>query len=133
MVPHCGLKSAHIIPDSDKRGSPIVSHGLSLCEIHHAVFDQNILGVDPDCVVHIRKDILEEKDGPMLKHGLQELEPVQADASAAPCGPTGQGTPRGAVPAIQGDIVEKTADPEVRSRPLYSLPRGAGSVGRYWV
>jgi putative restriction endonuclease len=30
--------------------------------------------VDPDCVVHVRRDVLEEHDGPMLRHGLQETQ-----------------------------------------------------------
>ena len=66
------LDAAHIIPDS-KGGKPEISNGLSLCRIHHGAYDQNILGIDPDYRVHINKDILEEKDGPMLKHGLQEM------------------------------------------------------------
>lgn len=68
------LDAAHIIPDSDDRGTPIIPNGLSLCKIHHAAFDQNILGISPDYKVHIRDDILAEHDGPMLRHGLQELE-----------------------------------------------------------
>jgi putative restriction endonuclease len=31
------------------------------------------LEVDPDFKVHVRVDVLEEHDGPMLRHGLQEL------------------------------------------------------------
>lgn len=68
------LDAAHIIPDSDERGTPVVSNGLSLCKIHHAAYDQDILGIDPDYRVHIREDILRERDGPMLKHGIQELD-----------------------------------------------------------
>jgi len=68
------LDAAHIIRDSDDRGTPIIPNGLSLCKIHHAAFDQNILGISPDYKVHIRDDILAEHDGPMLRHGLQELE-----------------------------------------------------------
>ncbi|MDX9898727.1 MAG: HNH endonuclease [Spirochaetia bacterium] len=67
------LDAAHIIADSDDRGFPVVQNGLSLCKIHHAAYDQNILGVDSDYRVHVREDILLEKDGPMLKHGIQEL------------------------------------------------------------
>ncbi|GII02806.1 HNH endonuclease [Planobispora takensis] len=67
------LDAAHIIPDRDPRGVPAVSNGLALCKIHHAAYDQNILGVRPDCVIEVRADILEEIDGPMLKHGLQEM------------------------------------------------------------
>jgi putative restriction endonuclease len=67
------LEAAHIIPDADERGEPEVSNGLSLCKLHHAAFDQKILGIRPDYVAEIRLDILKEVDGPMLKHGLQEM------------------------------------------------------------
>ncbi len=68
------LDAAHIIPDKELRGEPVVQNGLSLCKIHHAAFDQNILGITPDYRIKIREDILEETDGPMLKHGIQSLE-----------------------------------------------------------
>ncbi|MFC0028685.1 HNH endonuclease [Micromonospora chaiyaphumensis] len=67
------LEAAHIIPDGQPRGEPIVPNGLSLCKIHHATFDQGILGIRPDHVVEVRKDILAEVDGPMLRHGIQEM------------------------------------------------------------
>lgn len=67
------LDAAHIIGDRQNRGDPVVPNGLALCKIHHAAFDTNILGVRPDHVIEIRSDILEEVDGPMLRHGLQEL------------------------------------------------------------
>lgn len=66
------LDAAHILSDRHEKGLPLVSNGLSLCKIHHAAFDLNILGIRPDLVVEIREDILLEKDGPMLKHGLQD-------------------------------------------------------------
>ena len=64
------LDAAHIIPDNELRGEPHVANGLSLCKIHHAAFDHNIIGISPDYVVRVRDDILQEEDGPMLKHGL---------------------------------------------------------------
>lgn len=66
------LDAAHIIPDSEEDGIASVQNGMALCKIHHAAFDAKILGVSPTLVVHIREDILDEIDGPMLKHGLQE-------------------------------------------------------------
>ncbi|MFS8637772.1 MAG: HNH endonuclease, partial [Gemmatimonadota bacterium] len=60
------------IPDSEE-GKAIVSNGLALCKLHHAAFDRHILGVRPDLVVEVRRDILEEVDGPMLRYGLQQL------------------------------------------------------------
>ena len=66
------LEAAHIIPHAQE-GRPEVPNGLSLCKIHHGAYDLHILGIDPDYTVHINRDMLEEKDGPMLKHGFQEL------------------------------------------------------------
>ncbi len=68
------LDAAHIIPDSELGGDPIVPNGLCLCKIHHAAFDRNIFGISPDYEAHVRPDILLETDGPMLKHGLQEID-----------------------------------------------------------
>ena len=66
------LDAAHILPDSHPNGEPWVSNGLSLCKLHHAAFDANILGIRPDKVIEIREDILQEFDGPMLQYGLKE-------------------------------------------------------------
>jgi len=67
------LDAAHIIPDHDDRGLPEVPNGLTLCKIHHSAYDANILGISPDLLIHVRKDILREVDGPMLEHGLKGM------------------------------------------------------------
>lgn len=67
------LDAAHILEDHDQRGNPEVPNGLSLCKIHHGAYDAGILGIDADYQVHIRADVLEEVDGPMLQHGLQDM------------------------------------------------------------
>lgn len=67
------LDAAHILADRHPLGEPVVTNGLGLCKIHHSAFDARILGIDPDARVHVRQDILAEIDGPMLKHGLQEV------------------------------------------------------------
>lgn len=67
------LDAAHILPDRDPRGNPEIPNGLALCRIHHRAYDVGIVGVDPEHVVHLRPDVLDEVDGPMLLHGLQEL------------------------------------------------------------
>nr|WP_284711229.1 HNH endonuclease [Brevibacterium sp. XM4083] len=67
------LDAAHIVPDRDEGGIAAVTNGLAMCKIHHAAFDHNFLGIRPDSVVEIRHDLLKEVDGPMLRHGLQEL------------------------------------------------------------
>lgn len=68
------LDAAHIIPDKDEGSIPSVNNGLALCKIHHAAFDQHIIGVSPDYQIKVKEDVLREKDGPMLKHGIQELQ-----------------------------------------------------------
>jgi putative restriction endonuclease len=68
------LDAAHIIPDNEEMGDATVNNGLSLCKIHHAAFDQHIIGVTPDYQIKVKEDVLREKDGPMLKHGIQELQ-----------------------------------------------------------
>lgn len=74
------LDAAHIVPDSAGSaqapgldGAPTVDNGLALCKIHHSAYDQNMLGVRPDYTVQIALRLLEEKDGPMLRYGLQEM------------------------------------------------------------
>lgn len=67
------LDAAHIVPDSEE-WPPIVRNGMALCKLHHGAYDAFFLTVRPDYVVVVREDILKETDGPMLIHGLQELD-----------------------------------------------------------
>lgn len=67
------LDAAHIMPDAHALGVPAVSNGIALCKIHHTAYDQNFVGISPDYLVHVNNVLLKEKDGPMLKHGIQEM------------------------------------------------------------
>ena len=67
------LEAAHIIPDSDENSTTKVDNGISLCKIHHAAYDNELIGISPDYIVHVRKDLMSEIDGPMLKHGIQDM------------------------------------------------------------
>jgi putative restriction endonuclease len=67
------LDAAHIVPDGEELGVPTTVNGLALCKIHHAAYDQNMLGVSPDYTIHLDRGLLDEVDGPMLRHGLQEM------------------------------------------------------------
>lgn len=71
------LDAAHIISDSKPNGDPVVPNGIALCKIHHAAYDRNLMGIRPDYQVVINSELLEEVDGPMLKHGLQEMHGTQ--------------------------------------------------------
>ena len=67
------LDAAHIIPDSEPGGEPVVRNGLALCRLHHAAFDRFFLGVSPDRIIQVRPDILEESDGPTLQYAIQGI------------------------------------------------------------
>lgn len=67
------LDAAHIVPDSHPEGEPVVRNGLALCTLHHAAFDRAFLGLRPDYVLEVRPDILRERDGPTLRHAIQDL------------------------------------------------------------
>ncbi|MHB8438212.1 MAG: HNH endonuclease [Acidimicrobiales bacterium] len=71
------LDAAHIIPDGKPKGDPVVPNGLSLCKIHHAAYDVDLLGVRPDLIVEVAPRLLRESDGPMLTHGLQSMQGTQ--------------------------------------------------------
>lgn len=71
------LDAAHIMPDNEEEGLPLINNGLSLCKIHHSAFDNYIIGITPDYKIKVRQDILYETDGPMLKYGIQSLEGQQ--------------------------------------------------------
>ena len=68
------LEGAHITPDSDPNSSTKVNNGISLCTIHHSAYDAALLGIDTDFSIHVRADVMQESDGPMLKYGLQEMQ-----------------------------------------------------------
>jgi len=71
------LDAAHITPDSDAEGEPIVSNGVALCKLHHAAFDRFFFAIRPDYVIEVRPSILRESDGPMLVVGLQQIHGQQ--------------------------------------------------------
>ncbi|HYC36291.1 MAG TPA: HNH endonuclease [Usitatibacter sp.] len=67
------LDAAHLIPDANPEGDPLVTNGVALCALHHAAFDKYFIGIRPDYVIEIRPDLLDETDGPTLKHAIQGL------------------------------------------------------------
>jgi putative restriction endonuclease len=76
------LEAAHIVGDRETLGAPIVPNGIALCALHHAAFDAHLIAVRPDYQIEVRRDVLEESDGPMLIHGLQGFhgKPIRVPA-----------------------------------------------------
>jgi putative restriction endonuclease len=76
------LDAAHIVGDTEARGEPSVSNGLSLCSIHHRAFDQELVGISPDYEARVSRRLLEDEDGPMLNllkafHGQSIVVPTR--------------------------------------------------------
>ena len=72
------LDAAHIVSDRHPLGDPVVPNGLALCKIHHAAFDQNIIGINPlTTTIEVNANVLELVDGPMLRFGLQDVNGVE--------------------------------------------------------
>lgn len=67
------LDAAHITPDREAEGEPVVTNGVALCKLHHAAFDSFFFTIRPDYMIEVRPSILVETDGPMLVVGLQEI------------------------------------------------------------
>lgn len=65
------VQAAHIVEDVEEQGIAAVVNGLALCAIHHLAYDRNLMGIDPEGTVHIARRLLDERDGPMLREGLQ--------------------------------------------------------------
>lgn len=112
------LDAAHIIGDNKEHGLPIVENGLSLCKIHHAAYDANLLGISPDYIVHINRALMDEIDGPMLRHGLQR---------------DGQPTPDPPVPCVRSTVSRPTRR-AIRRVPRRRLrcPSPSGQSRRSW-
>ena len=66
------VQAAHIVEFASK-GLQEVTNGLALCAIHHLAYDRNLLGIDPTGVVHIARALRLQKDGPMLREGIQSF------------------------------------------------------------
>ncbi|MFO6452244.1 MULTISPECIES: HNH endonuclease [unclassified Aeromicrobium] len=70
---HSDLLDAAHIQEDGAGGRPVVTNGLSLCKMHHAAYDRKIVGITPSYEVRVNADVLQEVDGPMLRHGIQEF------------------------------------------------------------
>ena len=68
------LDAAHIVADADETlGQPIVTNGLPLSKLHHAAFDANLIGIDPDLRIHVSEVLLSMNDGPMFEQGIKAV------------------------------------------------------------
>ncbi len=67
------LEAAHIVPDREETGEPVVPNGLALCRLHHGVFDTDLMGIRPDGVIELSQSLLDTRDGPTLEHAVKSF------------------------------------------------------------
>jgi putative restriction endonuclease len=66
------LDAAHIMADAHELlGQPVIGNGIALSKIHHAAFDNHLIGIDPDGRVHVSERLLMLHDGPLLEQSLK--------------------------------------------------------------
>ena len=70
------IVAAHIIPHAEG-GEPVVQNGLCLSHLHHAAFDANLIGIDPDFRVHVSPHLLETNDNALVRANFQNLNRQQ--------------------------------------------------------
>lgn len=68
------LDAAHIMADRHEAlGQPVVPNGLPLSKVHHAAWDADLIGIDPDFRIHVSEQLLVMNDGPMLEQGIKAM------------------------------------------------------------
>ena len=68
------LDAAHIMADRHETlGQPVVPNGMPLSKVHHAAWDANLIGIDPDYRIHVSEQLLAMNDGPMLEQGIKAM------------------------------------------------------------
>ena len=70
-------------------GEPIVRNGISLCGLHHGAYDTDLIGIDGEYRVEVRRDVLAECRRTIEPAALQPVEEstrarkIRADSSRA--------------------------------------------------
>jgi hypothetical protein len=68
------LDAAHIVMDADEQlGQPIVSNGLPMTKLRHAVVDSHLIGIDSDYRIHVSDRLLEIHYRPFLELGQKGI------------------------------------------------------------
>ena len=67
------VDSAHIVPVASPGSTDEVANGLALCKLHHAAFDNALIGVRPDFRVILSDDYAARLRATRLDAGLEEF------------------------------------------------------------
>lgn len=68
------LEAAHIIPDGEVGDIQFLSNGVALSRIHHRAYDSNLLGIAPDCTIHIGKELQAVSDNEFCQSAFLKYE-----------------------------------------------------------
>lgn len=67
------LEAVHIVGDA-AGGQPVVSNGIAMCSLHHAAYDDHLIGIRPDYTITVHRVILDDPvESPMVRHAFREL------------------------------------------------------------
>jgi putative restriction endonuclease len=51
----------------------VLANGIALSKIHHAAFDNHLIGIDPDGRIQVSERLLVLNDGPLLEQSLKAI------------------------------------------------------------
>ena len=68
------VDAAHIIPVSHPGSTDEISNGLALCRLHHAAFDNGLVGVRPDYQVVLNPRALSRLEELNFARGIEEFQ-----------------------------------------------------------
>lgn len=78
------VDAAHIIPVSCPESTDEVTNGLALCRLHHAAYDNGLLGVQSDYSIAINPQYLERLKSLKLEDGFEEFKSSLPDKIIVP-------------------------------------------------
>jgi hypothetical protein len=81
---------------------------MALSEIHHAAFDNHLIGIDPDGRLHVSERLLMLHDGPLLEQSPKAIAGTTMRCRAgASTTPLATGSPRGSSSSRASHQVER--------------------------
>ena len=78
------VDAAHIVPVKHPKSIDIVTNGLGLCRLHHAAYDNALIGIRPDHMIIVNKDALTRLVDLDLHHGFDQFRDALPDRIVVP-------------------------------------------------
>jgi putative restriction endonuclease len=68
------VDAAHIIPVTHPKSKDVVTNGMALCKLHHAAYDNALVGVRSDYTIVVNPERIDVLRGLNLVSGLEEFQ-----------------------------------------------------------